>query len=703
MNLYYAFIVCVTYFTQVSQCERLHGQIYSSIEGSAACFRRLNGTHQMGCSSSDGGAVGIVQMIKDVEDAQWIIKNASSGPYVAVVSTSLFQSVINLLIDDPSNVAGVLLYDNATMRPSSFSQESKCPNEYSAAPGSTCSSSGETVWNTKGTGLLRKDIPFPIFFVPDSKTDEIEKIEKCYNRYNLDKSNQVGVPLCSVQLHSFMYAAVNTAVCLRRSASSAFLTPTKVCDPLGDYNVYYSLFPRAQENETERKPVTFVTARIDSASIFDGVSPGAASSVVGMVTLISTAATLSKMIPVADEKLYANNILWTLFNGESFDYIGSQRVAYDISRGSWPPVNPLSLSDIKLHVEIGQLGGSLDLYKDNVSWPLYAFTGNVLAQEIIEFLNDMTQTANLTVSPILTTNLPPSSLHSFKRILNATDMPELLLVDHRETFTNMYYESALDMSDTIDYVYHNLTVGSGGEFIPTSELLSKGNMTDKEPQVKISRIANALAQTLYKRVTGKPFVGVVDTSAHMVDEMLHCFLQTSSCRLLQAADFMGTDQHKADGPAPLYVGVATWASTPAVYAGHLLALLTGVHLDNNKTVCDELSEPGFSYYYLRGWNNTGVCIQTTMNFSQAVSPAFIKTDYDFTSNEFSTWTESVWQTMWARVFVTAGGSGAKLAGITGAIATIIAAFITYWLSVNSAVVFPSSIDAPNPILRSVSC
>lgn len=67
------------------------------------------------------------------------------------------------------------------------------------------------------------------------------------------------------------------------------------------------------------------------------------------------------------------NVLWTLFNGESFDYIGSQRVAYDIARGVWPPISPLSPKDISLHIELGQLGGSLKLFKENISWPLYAF------------------------------------------------------------------------------------------------------------------------------------------------------------------------------------------------------------------------------------------------------------------------------------------------------------------------------------------
>lgn len=67
------------------------------------------------------------------------------------------------------------------------------------------------------------------------------------------------------------------------------------------------------------------------------------------------------------------NVIWTLFNGEAFDYIGSQKVAYDISRGVWPPLSPLTPSDIPLHLEIGQIGGSLLTNNDDYSWPFYAF------------------------------------------------------------------------------------------------------------------------------------------------------------------------------------------------------------------------------------------------------------------------------------------------------------------------------------------
>ncbi|CAH2068575.1 unnamed protein product, partial [Iphiclides podalirius] len=698
-------------------CERLHEQIYSSIEGGAACFKRLNGTHAAGCSSSINGAVGVVQMINDISDAQWLAHNASAGPYMAVVSTALFHDVIELVMANPANTAGILIYHNSTMRPTKFSQESNCPNEYSSDPNSQCPSKTTGVaWNEGGTGLLRRDIPFPIFYLPHSRNKEIEKIDKCYKRYNIDKINQEGKPLCSIQLNSFMFAAVNSAVCLRRSATSALLTPTKVCDPLGDQNVYYSLFPRIKGDEVKKNSVTLVTARIDTASLFDGVAPGAASSVVGMVSVLMSAVTLAKMIPISDSSLYENNVMWTLFNGEAFDYIGSQRVAYDLKRGAWPPSAPLAVSDLNLHVEVGQIGGALQLYTENASWPLYAYAAANYPPTTV-FLNNMLKAAsefNITLSPEFSADLPPSSLHSFRRILSneteSGELPEVLLVDHRGRFANAYYESALDDSDNVGFVYRNISVGPDGEFTPTSDLIKNGTMKDTDIQVKISRLATAIARALYQQVAGKAYDGELAASAHLADEMLYCFLGSQACRLLLAADYAaGSEEAPSARAPPLYVGVAAWPGTPAVFAGHLLALLAGERLPLNRTACDALDQPGLSHYWLRGWNHSGVCIQTTMNFTQALSPAFLIPDYDMASGVYSTWTESVWAAMWARVFVSAGGAGARAAALAGAGSTALAAALTYWLRRHAAAVFMhgdhgSAVrgDASG-ILRTVNC
>lgn len=709
-------LLTVTTFKLITS-ERLHEQIYSSIEGGAACFRILNGTHQVGCSSTDKGAVGIVQMITSIDDAQWIAFNSSAGQYMAIVNVEIYDVVVELLMKYPSNVAGIVIFNNSTSSISSFTQESTCPNEDTSAPGSMCPSSSGLVWNKKGTGLLRKDIPFPILYLPESRLSEIDKINECYLKFNLDKSNQKGTPLCSVQLNSFMFAAVNSEICLRRSATSALFTATKVCDPLVDNNVYYSLFPRSTDKITQNKSITLVTARIDSATLLDGVSPGAASSVVGTVTLLTAAATLAQMIPFTDAHLYDKNVMWTLFNGEAFDYIGSQRVAYDLKMGTWPPNAPLLPSHIELHAEIGQIGGAMLSHANDSLWPLTVFTPpyQSINSEISDFLQVM-KNNNIEVTNITTANLPPSSLHSFRRILtNVTtsgELPELLLVDHNETFTNMFYNSPLDEYDKINFVYHNISIGSDGSFKTTEELLSNGTMKDNEPQVKISRLATNLATTLYQRITGKPYDGKNAASAHLVDEMLYCFLQNQGCRLLLAADYgqNGGGEQLPSKPAPLYIGVATWSSTASVFAGHLLALLTGGHLSLNKTQCDQLSQPGFSHYWLRGWNHTGVCIQTTMNFSQALSPAFLIQDYDMKSGEYSTWAESVWQVMWARVFVSAGGGGATAAAVTGCIATALVAVVTYWLQRHASQIFinvpTTSIvndDAASGILRTVNC
>ena len=74
---------------------------------------------------------------------------------------------------------------------------------------------------------------------------------------------------------------------------------------------------------------------------------------------------------------------------------------------------------------------------------------------------------NLTLAPEFSINLPPSSLHSFRRILrNETEsgaLPEVLLADFKRTFTNKFYQSALDDYESIGFLYHNISVGTDGK------------------------------------------------------------------------------------------------------------------------------------------------------------------------------------------------------------------------------------------------
>lgn len=75
--------------------------------------------------------------------------------------------------------------------------------------------------------------------------------------------------------------------------------------------------------------------------------------------------------------------------------------------------------------------------------------------------------------------------------------------------------------------------------------------------------------------------------------MLYCFLRSQACRLIQAAEYAssGNEEQPPERPAPLYVGVTAWSSTAPVFAGHLLALLTGTPLPVNRTACYEINAP----------------------------------------------------------------------------------------------------------------
>ena len=85
-------------------------------------------------------------------------------------------------------------------------------------------------------------------------------------------------------MKSFMFAAVDTQTCIRRSLS-ANIHSTLFCEPLGDRNIHWSLTPTIEKPES----VILVTARLDATAMFNGLVPGAGSTITGLVTFLATA------------------------------------------------------------------------------------------------------------------------------------------------------------------------------------------------------------------------------------------------------------------------------------------------------------------------------------------------------------------------------------------------------------------------------
>lgn len=97
-----------------------------------------------------------------------------------------------------------------------------------------------------------------------------------------------------------------------------------------------------------------------------GVGLGAMDSLISYATLITTAHLLSELLP---ERLESDkpNVLFVLFNGESYDFIGSQRLVYDIHKGYFPSrshaTHPIGFDNVDIMIDIGSLD---DLQKISV-------------------------------------------------------------------------------------------------------------------------------------------------------------------------------------------------------------------------------------------------------------------------------------------------------------------------------------------------
>lgn len=93
-------------------------------------------------------------------------------------------------------------------------------------------------------------------------------------------------------------------------------------------------------------------------SFFLGLGPGAMDSLIPFATLLSTAHFLSKILP---ERVVSNNsnVLFVLFNGESYDFIGSQRFVYDLNKGYFPSkgqaTHEIGIDNIAMMIDIGSL------------------------------------------------------------------------------------------------------------------------------------------------------------------------------------------------------------------------------------------------------------------------------------------------------------------------------------------------------------
>uniref|UniRef100_A0A7N9AW24 Nicastrin n=1 Tax=Mastacembelus armatus TaxID=205130 RepID=A0A7N9AW24_9TELE len=602
----------------VVSCNSVEKKIYVNLNYTVSCVRLLNATHQIGCQSSLSGNVGVLHVLESEENLDWVLHSGPNPPYMVILESPLFtRSIMMKLKNGSSRVAGVAVVAPNTNPAAGFSPHTKCPNEntgvYSVKYDPAMAHCNKTLWNPLGNGLSYEEFDFPIFSLKDD--NETQVIRQCYLDHNRAMNgSSLQYPLCAMQLYSHMSAVTDTATCMRRNDINFSINPEIVCDALGDYNVWASTRPLNNTAKGHKmwESVVIAAARLDSRSFFFDIAPGAESGVSGFVTLLAAAHALRNATQEAQPN---RTILYTFFQGETFDYIGSSRMVYDMENKQFA----LDLDNVHSVLEIGQVG----LRADSRLW-LHSDPVSRRNNSVNEELHSAATGLSVSVQePSFSQPLPPSS---FQRFLRARPIPGIVIEDHQSAFTN-----------SLSWYFLVQSNNSWFQQLIPSDL--KSHLTNRPPNY--------------------------------------------------------------------YVGVAQQSSEPTLLVQHLLANLTGRTVNITQENCqnqredenDKESKHMYSYMWVQGVappNGTereGYCIRSTVRLSKALSPAFDLRQY--TSDDYSTWTESRWKSIKGRIFLVASHELEMLTLGVGVGVLLTSLLLTYIISSKADILFSSGREPTN--------
>uniref|UniRef100_A0A673H6C9 Nicastrin n=1 Tax=Sinocyclocheilus rhinocerous TaxID=307959 RepID=A0A673H6C9_9TELE len=645
-------------------------KIYVELNETVPCVRLLNATHQIGCQSSISGDTGVLHVLETESDLDWILSSGPHPPYMVIMETAFFNRSVMMRMKNSSRVAGVAVIISKTGLADNFSPHTTCPNQntgvYSASYGSDLANCNVTAWNPLGNGLSYEDFAFPVFALKDENQTRV--IRKCYEDHNLRVNGSAPqYPLCAMQLFSHMHAATDTVTCMRRTdlQNRFSINPEVLCDPLSDFNVWTSTRPlnNSAKGHAANESVVIAATRLDGRSFFWEQAPSAEGTVSGIVTLL---ATIQALHPVTQEAPPPHNIFFSFFQGEAFDYIGSSKMVYDMERNDFV----IDLNNVHSMLEIGQVGlrsgRSLWMHSDPVSRQNKSVDIEVSEEE--RKLSLFSHALSLD-QPSVSQPLPPSS---FQRFLRVRGIPGLVLADHNTSFNNRYYESLYDDAE-------NLNVTYPPDLSPDEQLVY-----ETDAAKSLAEVATLVARSLYIQAGGD------ENNLNNI-----------------TADPKIVSHTTSSGPPQFYIGLGPRIHGPVHsvtrFVQYILANLTGTVTNLTESQCQNPSEINtenkdlFSYFWVSGpasLNSTGepFCVRASVRLSKAVSPAFELLEYG--SPNYSTWTESRWKSIQARIFLVASRELEMLTLGVGVAVLLLSLLVTYFISSKAELLFSSARETP---------
>ncbi|XP_030921201.1 nicastrin, partial [Geospiza fortis] len=356
-----------------------------------------------------------------------------------------------------------------------------------------------------------------------------------------------------------------------------------------------------------------------------------------------------------------------LLPGETFDYIGSSRLVFDMEQEKFP----VRLENIGAFLELGQVS----LRNNSVLWmhtdPVSRRNESVESQVSLECRE---------CSPsqgIPGNSLPPS----LGPVPGSEPFPETQTLPQ-------YFQSIYDTAENIGMRYP--------EGMSPEEQLDFVTDTAKA----LAEVATLLARALFSLAGGKTGTENIRADPKTVTRLLFGFLLNSNNSWFQS--LIKPDQKGILGPFPQhYVAVSSPTNTTQLLQA-VLGNLTGSSANLSREQCQSPGKtPGtlpelYEYWWVQGpldGNSSSRipgCVRSGVRLSPALSPAFELRRWD--SREFSTWTESRWKDIRARIFLVASRELELLTLALGVLVLLLSLLCTFLINSKASLLF--GIPAP---------
>ncbi|XP_064394587.1 nicastrin-like [Halichondria panicea] len=677
MDYWYCFCFLILVHTSSQQphtnLPSVDRRIYEPINGTASCFRLTNATHQIGCSASYFGQRGSLEYVSSGCNFSRVLTSGPTPPYIVLLEQDCFVSEnIRRLMESSPRVIGIITRaENATTTKDNFSPERSCPND-GFGEGS-CS----RAWNPYANHLLFQDFgDFPVITLPD---DQFQVMLECYETHNANVTTGSfdEYPLCFAELTADMYNAINTPTCKRRENLPVnYLGGVSFCQNLGDYNVWGSPFNLADSDESDA--VIMLAAKMDSVSLMlTNYSIGAQGEVAGIVTLLAVIEQIGRLRKSNILNGTESHIMYTFFNGESWDYIGSSSMVYDMMQGNFPykpdlgKLQPprVDLSNITAFLELSQLGfqAAQDSNKLFLHGGPYVIDTNLTASLKEELSREGINLIIASGRP--EGELPPASLQRFLRAGKenlSSNFEGYVLADFNGELNNKFFGSQYD---NLENLVNNSSLTSVAE--------------------KLAQIATAVTKTVLKAAgplcNNASCVESVSVQSSLVEELLTCFLVNSSCSLFSGVTNQPYSNTLVSG-APLnrYVSVVSGGDSPILSKGYTSVIfqLVAKYTAFNDTILSCLDCWSTVNSTDQVTNRTAVpinethchCLESFTYMHRAESPAL--RNGEPASTEYSTWAESRWNVIEIKMYLvshSAAETGVLIGGLAMTLLTLLVA------------------------------